>query len=248
MGISECLYLNNSHYRLEKVSNLPKSIDIEFEIGQGFPFEIMDEIDGFWISYLMPQRERKKIKKFNLKLLVKRIKNVMKDLKIEVPHFALEIISNGRRAAACSVDKQKETIHLRLPVRFRNERILVPTRGIHEDYIFHHELMHAKDILENRFPSSGIINVEENPKGFLNTLAWNFSIEGRLEKHEKPHYSKEKSIELTYQEFVEMCMWLSKGEELKRRFTSEFFATLCNYIWGKELTSREVDEIIQKLS
>lgn len=225
----------------------PKSTDIEFEEGEPFHFEISHEIGHFWISYHPLDFNNQKLRTPQFQSLVKKIVNVMNNLNIQIRHFALDIIPDGGRAAACSVDEKREVLYLKLPIHLIKRHIVIPSRGIGEDYILYHELMHAKDILEHRFPSSGSFDFEKEPNKFLRGSVWNFSIEGRLEKHGKQHYSKRESIENEHQSFIERCEWSSKGEELVGLFTEEFFATLCEKTWGKELTSSKADALIEKL-
>lgn len=92
----------------------------------------------------------------------------------------------------CCVDKRKEVIYLRLPIDVVDGQLGILSE-IHDDYIFYHELMHAKDCLEGRFPSGGFINPGENPELALITSLWHFSIEGRLEENDKPHKSRQKT-------------------------------------------------------
>lgn len=235
---------------------------IEVEVGEGFPFETVEEVGGFWIEYSPEEFEGRKPSKSDLRWVVKLIKGVMKDLNIRVPHFALCLIPFGGLGSlswpACCVDKRKEVLYLRLPIEVTDEYLGVPSEYC-EGYILYHELMHAKDVLEGRFPSSGSFNSWEKPELVLITSLWHFSIEGRLEKWGKPHEDRQKTLEREYRfasdlekaEMVEVKpgRWEKQIRPwpLKKFISKELFRKLCDKLWGKEVTFQELQSLLKNV-
>jgi hypothetical protein len=237
-----------------------KSINIDVEIGIGFVFNVIEEVEGFWISYNPKEFEGWKPPKSDLRWVVRQIEKVMKDLNIQAPHFALDLVPFGALGGAgnptCLVDRRKEVIYLRLPIDVVDGCLGVPSED-HEEYIFYHELMHAKDVLDGRFPSCGFINTNQNPELGLITTLWHFSIEGRLEKSGKPHKSRQltiedeyfwaSSLELSELVEVESGHWERQTQPwpLKKLITKEFVKELCDQLWGKEVTFEELQSLLE---
>jgi len=88
-------------------------IGIEVKVGDGLTFEIIEEVDGFWINldyYLdlewenmkLSDKERDKLRKSiinDLKGVIPDIKKISENLGIKAPHFALhfDFYPFGRR-------------------------------------------------------------------------------------------------------------------------------------------------------
>jgi hypothetical protein len=88
--------------------------------------------------------------------------------------------------------------------------------------------MHAKDRLENRFPSAHpFVEIGE----WLDVL-WHFSIDGRLGKIGKPHYLKSERLN-------EAARVLPGLEDRLNE--------LCNELWGKDVTFNQLLEIGKEL-
>jgi hypothetical protein len=236
----------------------PRLIGIEVEVGDGIVFEIMEETDDFWISldyYLegewdnmkLSSKEKDKLRKRiidDLKWVILDIKKVSEDLSIKAPHFALhfDFCPLGPREPLCIVDKRKEVVYVRLPITFVEGQVCIDVNAEDYDYILYHELMHAKDSLEGRFPSCGLIDPYENVELALITSLWHFSIEGRLEKLNKPHYELQKVIEAEYSFMKELSeIWMTKFE---KPITREFFEEFGNKLWGKEVTFQELQSLL----
>jgi hypothetical protein len=239
-----------------------KTIDLKVEIGEGLLFEITKEVNGFLVSYDAELFEGWKPSTTDLKWLIQQIKKIMKELNIQIPNFALELAPFGGLTVynpTCFADKRKEVIYLCLPITVIRAELAIPSEN-QEDYIYYHELMHAKDTLEGRFPSGGFIDPSKNPELALITSLWHFSIEGRLEKNGKPHLNKEESVEQEY-------FWASKLEKsqfirvekgrwerqvqpwaLKKLITKEFIKELCDKLWGKEVTFKELQLLVNGIS
>lgn len=223
-----------------------KEIRLEYEIGEVDTFRIVEEINGFWICYHSVEYTSQKPDTSDLHSLIKRVKYVMDDLDIQISHFALEIISNGGRGACCAVTKDREACYVLLPVHIRGNHIALPDRGVHEDYVLYHELMHVKNCIEHRFPSAGRQNYDEDPLGYLTCLVEDLSIEGILEERKKPHHSKEEYTSLAHQCFEDYCNFVPRGEDLKELITKTFFEKLCESAWGKEIDYRRAKTILKE--
>jgi hypothetical protein len=236
----------------------PRLIEIEVEIGDGVDFEVMEEVDNFWISldyYLedewdsmkLSSKEKDKLRKRiidDLKWVIADVKRVSKDLSIEAHHFALhfDFYPLGRRGPTCIVDKRKEIIYVRLPITFVDGQVAIDVNGEEYDHVLYHELMHAKDCLEGRFPSCGLIDPWKNVELALVTSFWHFSIEGRLEKLNKPHHDLRKVIEAEYSLAKRLSeAWMTKFE---KPITKEFFEEFGNKLWGKEVTFQELQSLL----
>jgi len=228
----------------------PQSIDIEVDVGDGLIFDCMEEINGFWISFDLfdieefELLERVRVKRKlidDLKWIIKDVKKVAKDLNIQVPHFALACYFNPlNRVLYCIVDKRKEIVYLRLPMVIVDGYTTIDVDADEYDHLIYHELMHAKDCLEGRFPSCGVIIPGENPELDLITSLWHFSIEGRLERSGLPHRSREKVIEIEYE-------WARELKPSKNYITNEFFEKFRNKLWGKEVTFEELQSLLSNL-
>lgn len=96
------------------------------------------------------------------------------------------------------------------------------------ELVLWHQAMHAKDRLENRFPSAHPL-VEAGE--WLDVL-WHFSIDGRLETMGKPHYSRDERLD-------EAARVLPGLED---RLTK-----LCDELWGKEVTLGQLLKIGKEL-
>jgi len=223
-----------------------KLMDLEFEEGRNYSVEITQEIDGFLISYHKILFNGFSLEKTDIKLLLRRIAEVAKVLNVKASQFVLEIVPDGITAAGCNVDK-RNVVHLVLPIDLHNGHITIPSREIDENYLLYHELMHAKDVLEGRFPSCGIIDSITDFREYLRGFACDFSIEGRLEKNGIRHCPKEQAIENVYQCIVENHE-LGLFPEESKSISKGFLTQLCDSVWGKELTSSEIDAIIRKLN
>lgn len=220
-------------------------VNIEVEVGRGIAFEIVEEVDGFWIDYSEELKDLKlkgwKPLKSDLKEIVGQTKKVMKELRIRAPHLGLYLVHYGLGGSrpTCFVDKRREIICLHLPIVFVGRHFHIDVPPEDWDHLFYHELTHAKDVLEKRFPSSGFINVTKNPELGLITSLSHFSIEGRLEKWGKPHRSRQQVMKTEYS-------WAKKWVP-KKFITRELFQMLCDKLWGKEVTFQELQSLLKNM-
>lgn len=170
-----------------------KTIQLEFEVGEGLKVDISLEICGFAISlqknieYFNPDTGRGEVwkpSKNDLKSLIIEVKEVMMDLHIQQPPcFVLKLTRPDCRASNC-VDKSMQIFYISLPVDLTNSKPRIKCK--HDLY---HELMHIEDVLYNRFPSIGRCENDRQMACFLalTNFLLGFSIEGRLERMDKPH-------------------------------------------------------------
>lgn len=143
------------------------------------------------------------------------------------------------------MDKRKEIVYIRLPITFVDGQVAIDVDAEDYNHVLYHELMHAKDCLEGRFPSCGLIDPYENVELALITSLWHFSIEGRLEKLNKPHEDLQKVIEAEYSFVRELSeVWRVK---FKKPITKELFEELGNKLWGKEVTFQELQFYLNQL-
>lgn len=219
----------------------------EVEEGKSYSLWIEERIDDSWIAYAWLEENRLKI--VDLSLIIQRIKHVMKELEVDTgAHLVVEIEFNGT-SAACGVNKERNIIHLYLPITIDgNGSPVIPSRDIHEDYLLYHELMHAKDTLEGRIPSGGLIDAINDFDIYLSGVATNFSVEGRLEKLGKPHRSSTACIGLEYSAFIDQYVTMLGDHSLAEKYPREFFESLCEQTWGKEINSKEIQSIVRSLT
>ena len=227
------------------IGNLIKNL--AFDKGRNCSIEITHEMGGFLISYQAIAFDDIPLEAItDFKSILERVKRVAKELKVSPSEFILEFQYEVGRAF-CTVDKE-DIVYLSLPIKISKRQIVIHNRDVDDDYLLYHELMHAKEVLDGRFPSCGQLSgpqdIIENLVGRLN----DFANEGKLEAMGKPHQSKEIVIENVYNCFREDCYEFGDIPEVKMRLlTKEAVTKLCNKVWGKELTVTEAEAIINEL-
>lgn len=218
-------------------------MNLEFEKGQGYSVEITHNINDFLISYQKIGFNELSLDKTDIKLLLERITKIASTLNVKPSQFLLELIPS-HYAAACHVDK-RGIVHLVLPIDIYENHIAPPSRGIDDDYLIYHELMHAKDVLEGKESSSGFIDVGKDLTEYLSGFLRDFSIEGRLERNDKPHHSKQQSIENVHNCILDEFGIGNIDENTVRLLSKKVIAELCELTWGKELTRDEIHILIR---
>lgn len=219
-------------------------IQLVFKKGQNYTVNITHKIDDFLISYEAILYNDVPLEKTNVKSFLKRIERVADELAINKATFFIDFIYDVG-GAACCVDEQN-IVHLTLPITVRDNKILIDNRGIDEDYLLYHELMHAKEVLDGRFPSSGLLGPENIAEKLIFRLT-DFANEGKLESMNRPHQSRETTIDNIYNCFVEDFEFGVIPEWIMSLLTKEKVAELCDKVWGKELTYSEAEGIINEL-
>jgi len=221
-------------------------IKLQFEDRSLISIEITHTINGVSIFYPSILFNGVDLLKTDINSFLCRIVDVMKTLSVKARMLVIELWPEGQGSAYCNVDVQ-DIIDLVLTINIRNGHILLPSRGSDENYLLYHELMHAKDVLEGRFPSSGLIDITKDFLQYLVGFAEDFSIEGRLGKIGRPHYTRKQSIENAYRCVAENYHLGLTGNKVKKPIRKEFFEKLCDNVWGKELTSEEAHAMIKEL-
>ena len=141
----------------------------------------------------MPSSEQKLERLFpaeGIDYLARMIKQILQDLEMNPPKIILQLWEyspvNGLYSVEgrAPVSKQRDTVLI----------ILTKTPFIYKfgyELVLWHQAMHAKDRLEYRFPSTHpLVEVGE----WLDVL-WHFSVDGRLQKGGRPHYSKAERLD-----------------------------------------------------
>ena len=135
-----------------------------------------------------------------------------------------------------SVAKGPYSIEGRAPVNKQRDSVLIIFTKSPFVYKFGYEMMlwhqcmHAKDRWEHRFPAA---HPQVQADEWMDML-WHFSIDGRLEALNKPHYTREERLEEAASLFRKLCLPADATERALRA---------CGGLWGKEVTMEAlVDE------
>jgi hypothetical protein len=106
--------------------------------------------------------------------------------------------------------------------------------------------MHAKEVLDGRFPSKGQYGPDDYTENLIGRLN-DFANEGMLEKMGKPHESMEDLIEDVYNCIQQDCFVLGIIPQDKAELlTKDVVKNLCEQVWGKELTESKAEKIIKE--
>ena len=102
------------------------------------------------------------------------------------------------------------------------------------EMVLWHQAMHAKDRWERRFPAA---HPQVQADEWMDAL-WHFSIDGRLEARNKPHYNKAERLE----EAAALFRKLRLSADLTDRAVKA-----CDGLWGKEVTMEALVETGKEL-
>jgi hypothetical protein len=91
------------------------------------------------------------------------------------------------------------------------------------EMVLWHQAMHAKDRWERRFPAT---HPQVQTGEWMDAL-WHFSIDGRLEARNKPHYTKAERLEEAASLFRKLRL---SGDVTDRAMRA------CDELWGREVT------------
>lgn len=214
-----------------------------FEKGEAhYPVEITHKVNGFLISYediVFDDIQLEEIT--NLKSVLERVRKVAAELEVVPSEFIIEF-KYDCAGAFCAVDKNHALL-LSLPITITGKQIVIDDRGIDEDYLLYHELMHAKEVLDGRFPSGGQFGPEDYVEALVGRLN-DFANEGKLEAMGKPHKSRELSIENVYDCIQEDGEFGAIPRDIACMITREVLAQWCDKLWGMELNETEAHRII----
>ena len=228
--------------RLKIIEELKIDYEIPYvtdrsEIIDSTTIQINEQRQGVGISYALLSPTEEKVKSLfpaeGVDNLARITKQILQDLGMQPNKTILQLWEYSPGVQLYSVEgrapvnKQRDTVLI----------ILTKTPFIYKfgyDLVLWHQAMHAKDRWEYRFPSTHPL---EEVGEWLDAL-WHFSLDGRLQKLGKPHYSKEERLE----EANRLLEGLCQIENLQNRVRE-----LCDELWGKEVTFAQLLEIGREL-
>ncbi|MDM8001091.1 MAG: hypothetical protein QUS33_14175 [Dehalococcoidia bacterium] len=154
--------------------------------------------------------------------LAEMTRNILGDLGVSPKRIALQMWDYGVARGPYSVEG-------RAPVnRQRDTVLIIFTRSpfvykFGYEMVLWHQCMHAKDRWERRFPAAHpLVQAAE-----WMDLFWHFSIDGRLEARNRPHYTKEERLE----EAADLFRRLRLPADAAERAIGA-----CSALWGREVT------------
>lgn len=196
------------------------------ELIESSAIQINEQRDGLYISYaLMCPTEQKLEKLFpagGIDHLAKMIKQIFHTLDMNPQKTILQLWEYSQVNGLYSVEgrapvnKQRDTVMI----------ILTKTPFVYKygyELVLWHQAMHAKDRFEYRFPCAHpMVDIGD----WLDVL-WHFSVDGRLQKIGKPHYSKAERLD----EAIGLLQGLSLTDGVSERVRA-----ICDELWGNEVT------------
>jgi hypothetical protein len=102
------------------------------------------------------------------------------------------------------------------------------------EMVLWHQCMHAKDRWERRFPAA---HPQVQTSEWMDVL-WHFSIDGRLEAQDKPHYPKAERLEEAASLFRKLRLPTDATDRA---------LVACDRLWGKEVTMEALVQTGQEL-
>lgn len=228
--------------RLEVIQELKISYEVPYLTDRGqiidnMTVRINEQRQGVDISYALLEPTEQKLDNLfpssGIDLLVQMTKRILRDLGMDPPRIILQLWEYSPTTKLYSVegrapvDKQRDTVLI----------ILTKTPFIYKfgyELVLWHQVMHAKDRWEHRFPSTHPL-VEA---GEWLDILWHFSIDGRLQNWGKPHYSRAERLEEATR-FLEGLGQVKEPQVQARE--------LCDELWGKEVTLARLGEIGREL-
>lgn len=224
--------------RFKVIEELKISYEVPYisdrgEIIDSTTIQINEQRQGVSVSYALLDPTEQKLNNLfpveGIDYLVRTIKQILQHLKMSPPKTILQLWEYSPVTRSYSVEgrapvnKQRDTVLI----------ILTKTPFIYKfgyELVLWHQAMHAKDRWEYRFPSAHpLVEVGE----WLDAL-WHFSIDGRLQKIGKPHYSILERLD----EAKRLLEGLRQVENLEDRVMQ-----LCDELWGEEVTLTQLLEI-----
>lgn len=165
--------------------------------------------------------------------LAQMTKSVLNDLGVTPERIVLQMWDY-------SVTRGPYSIEGRAPVNKQRDAVLIiftKTPFVYKfgfEMVLWHQSMHAKDRWERRFPAAHpLVQTGE----WLDAL-WHFSIDGRLEAWNKPHYTKEERLE----EAVALFRKLGLSSDVTDRAIRA-----CDGLWGREVNMTTLVEMGKEL-
>jgi len=203
------------------------------EIIDSTTVQVNENRKGVSVSYAMLNPSEQKLKSLfpaeGVDYLVKMIKQILRDLGIIPSRTILQLCESSPIPKSRSVEgrapvnKQRDTVLI----------ILTKTPFIYKfgyEVVLWHQTMHAKDRWEHRFPSTHpSVDVGEWLDAF-----WHFSVDGRLQKAGKPHYSISERLDEANRLLEGLCQIDNLQDRIKK---------ICDELWGKEVTFAQLLDI-----
>ena len=195
--------------------------------------QINEQRNGVNISYALLSPSKQRLEKLfpaeGVDYLAELIKQILQDLEVRSPKIILQLWEyspvNGLYSieGRAPVSRQRDTVMI----------ILTKTPFIYKfgyELVLWHQAMHAKDRLENRFPSTHpMVDMGQ----WLDVL-WHFSIDGRLQERGSPHYTKAERLNEANKLLQGLCRIEGLSEKVK---------VLCDELWGREVTFAQLLEV-----
>lgn len=165
--------------------------------------------------------------------LAQMTKRILNDLGVAPKRIALQMWDY-------SVTRGPYSVEGRAPVnKQRDAALIIFTKSpfvykFGYEMVLWHQSMHAKDRWERRFPAA---HPQVQADEWLDTL-WHFSIDGRLEARDRPHYSKSERLE----EAAALFHKLRLSRDVTKRAMKA-----CDGLWGREVTMSALVEMGKEL-
>lgn len=161
--------------------------------------------------------------------LAEMARDILADLGVTPQKIALQMwdysITRGPYSleGRAPVNKQRDTVLIifaKSPLAYK----------FNYEMVLWHQCMHAKDRWERRFPSA---HPQVETGAWLDIL-WHFSIDGRLEAADRPHYTREERLEEASALFHRMGL---SADAIDRALEA------CRGLWGREVTLESLTEM-----
>lgn len=165
--------------------------------------------------------------------LAEMTKSILSDLGVIPERIALQMWDY-------SVAKGPYSVEGRAPVNKQRDTVLIiftKSPFVYKfgyEMVLWHQAMHAKDRWERRFPAA---HPQVQADAWMDAL-WHFSIDGRLEARNKPHYTKAERLE----EALALFRSLRLSDDVTDRAMRA-----CDELWGREVTMAALEEMGKSL-
>ncbi len=165
--------------------------------------------------------------------LAEMTKSILSDLGVTPARIALQMWDY-------SVAQGPYSVEGRAPVNKQRDTVLIiftKSPFVYKfgyEMVLWHQAMHAKDRWERRFPAA---HPQVQVSEWIDAL-WHFSIDGRLEAWNKPHYNKAERLEEAAALFRKLRLPADVSDRAVRA---------CDGLWAKEVTMETLVEMGKSL-
>lgn len=217
-------------HRLQVIEELKIDFEVPYITGRGEAIDFVtvptnERRHGLYFSCdLLKQTERNLDVLFppeGIELLGRTTKQILHEMGIAPAKVILQLHE-------CSPDAKSGSLEGRAPVNRDRDTVLIITKTpfvykFGYEMVLWHQVMHAKDRWERRFPSAHpLVHIGD----WMDSL-WHFSIDGRLQNLGKPHYPKDERLDEAIR---------TLGRLPQSASTRELAHRLCDQLWGTEVT------------